>query len=179
MTAARIRPAVDADAHAIADIYNHYIRTSTATFDTEEKSIEDRIAWLAEHTGPHPALVAEHDGEVIAWGALTKWGTRCAYAHSVEISVYVRPQSTRTGTGPQLAEALVAQARVLGHHAIISQIVSENEPSLKMAERMGFERAGTLREVGRKFDRWLDVVMMQLILSGGDAPAAADTAVSA
>ena len=159
-----IRPATDADAAAIASIYNHYVRTSTATFDTEEKSVEDRIGWLAEHGEAHPVIVAEDAGRVVAWGSLSRWGSRRAYRHSVEISVYVAAHATRLGLGPAMSEALIALGRDLGHHAIISQIVSENEPSLKMSERLGFENVGTLREVGRKFDRWLDLVLMELVL---------------
>lgn len=164
MAATTIRPARTSDATAIAEIYNHYVRTSTATFDTEEKSVEDRVGWLAEHAGPYPVLVAEKDGVVVAWGALSRWGTRCAYRHTVEISVYVAPGATAGGVGPALAEELLGEARRLGHHAVVSQIVGENEPSLKMAMRMGFEHVGTLKQVGRKFDRWLDVVLMELVL---------------
>ena len=159
-----IRPATDADAAAIAAIYNHYIRTSTATFDTEEKSVEDRLAWLGEHGGAYPVLVAEDGGEVVAWGSLSKWGTRCAYRHTVEISVYVAPSATKAGLGPAMCEALIERGRELGHHAIISQTVSENEPSLKMAERLGFREVGRLQQVGRKFDRWLDLVLTELIV---------------
>jgi L-amino acid N-acyltransferase len=164
-----IRPATSADADVVAEIYNHYIRTSTATFDTDEKSVEDRVAWLAEHGAAYPVLVADDDGQVVAWGSLSKWGTRCAYRHSVEISVYVAPHATRTGLGPAMCRALVERARDLGHHAIISQVVSDNEPSLKMAERLGFENVGRLRQVGRKFDRWLDVVLMELLVEPAPA----------
>jgi L-amino acid N-acyltransferase YncA len=164
-----IRPAAASDAAAIAAIYNHYIETSTATFDTELKSVDDRVAWLGEHGGDYPVLVAEQGGEVVAWGALSRWGTRCAYRHTVEISTYVAPDATRSGLGPALCDALIAEARRADHHAIVSQIVSENEPSLKMAARLGFAQVGRLREVGRKFDRWLDVVLMELVLR--DSPA--------
>ena len=162
-----IRPAAESDASAIAAIYNHYVRTSTATFDTVERSVAIQLAWLAEHVDPHPVLVAESDGGVVAWGALSRWGTRSAYLHTVEISTYVAPDAVGQGLGPALSEVLIGRARALGHHAIISQIVHENEASLSMARRLGFERIGTLREVGRKFDRWLDVVLMELVL---DAP---------
>jgi phosphinothricin acetyltransferase len=165
LPALTIRPACDSDAADIADIYNHYILNSTATFDTQIKSSEDRTAWLAGHDAAHPVLVAEaEDGAVVAWGSLSRWGTRCAYEHSVEISVYVRPGSTGSGLGPEVAKALIELGAAAGHHALISQIVSENEPSLKMTRRLGFREAGVLREVGRKFDRWLDVVLMQLLL---------------
>jgi len=161
-----VRPATASDASAIAEIYNHYVRTSTATFDTRPRSLDDQERWLAEHTGPHPAFVATLDGVVAAWGALSPWGTRCAYRHTVEISTYVAPGFVGRGLGPALGEVLVQSARELGHHAVVSQIVAENEPSLKMARRMGFAYVGTLREVGRKFDRWLDVLLMELVLEG-------------
>jgi phosphinothricin acetyltransferase len=159
-----LRPAVPSDAQAIADIYNHYVRTSAATFDTEEKSVEDRLAWLAEHDEPYPVLVAERGDDVVAWGSLSRWGTRRAYRHTVEISVYVATDFLGAGLGPMLAQALVDEAGRHGHHAVVSQIVHENEASLRMSERLGFERVGVLREVGRKFDRWLDVVLMELML---------------
>ena len=178
-----IRPATVADAASIAEIYNHYVRSSTATFDTEERSVADREAWLAEHTDPYPVLVAETDDAVVAWGAsargapgapcaLSPWGTRCAYRHTVEISVYVDKDEAGEGLGPALSSVLIARAEELGHHAVISQIVHENEHSLSMARRLGFEHIGTLKEVGRKFDRWLDVVLMELVLpSSADAEA--------
>lgn len=166
-----IRPAADADAASIAAIYNFYVRTSTATFDTQERSVTDQVAWMAEHTDPHPVLVAENDEGIVAWGSLSPWSTRCAYRHTVEISTYVAPDAAGQGIGPALSEVLIGRAAELGHHAIVSQIVHENEPSLNMAYRLGFEHIGTLREVGRKFDRWLDVVLMELVL---DTEAEAD-----
>lgn len=163
-----IRPAADCDAYAINAIYNHYVRTATATFDTVEMSLESRHAWLAEHVGAHPVLVA-HDpsGPVLGWGSLSRWGTRCAYQHTVEISVYVAAEATGRGVGPALSHALLGEARRLGHHVVLSQIVHENDASLKMAARLGFEHVGTLKQVGRKFDRWLDVVLMEYLI--GDA----------
>ena len=163
-----IRPATEADSPAINDTYNHYVRTATATFDTEEMSLARRREWLGEHTGSYPVLVAEDSGGVVVgWGSLSRWGTRRAYDRTVEISIYVAQRSTGRGAGPALAEALLGEARRLGHHAVISQIVHENEASLKMAARQGFERVGKLRQVGRKFDRWLDIVLMEYLI--GDA----------
>ena len=163
-----IRPATAQDADAIAQIYNHYVRTSTATFDTELKTAENRVEWLAQHGPGYPVLVALSDGDVVAWGSLSSWGTRRAYRHSVEISVYVASGAVGNGIGPKISERLIEEARKAGHHAIVSQIVSENGPSLKMAERLGFSEVGTLHQIGRKFDRWLDVVLMELVLA--DAP---------
>jgi L-amino acid N-acyltransferase len=160
-----IRPATVDDAPAINDIYNHYVRTSTATFDTEEMSLDRLLDWLAEHAGAYPAIVAEGPtGEVVAWGSLSRWGTRCAYRHTVEISTYVAADARGQGLGPTLTQHLLGEARRLGHHAVISQIVHENEASLKMGDRLGFEHVGTLKQVGRKFERWLDVVLMEYII---------------
>ena len=175
MTDYTIRPASDSDAESINRIYNHYVRTSTATFDTEEKTLAERRAWLSEHGGAYPVLVAVSEGIVIGWGSLSKWGTRCAYRHTVEISAYVATDSTGAGLGPALSRALIAEARRVGHHALVSQIVSENEPSLKMTARLGFEQVGVLREVGRKFDRWLDLVFMEYVVradADADSPSA-------
>ena len=159
-----IRLASVADAGTINAIYNHYVRTSAATFDTEEVTAEGRLAWLEQHVGPHPAIVAVWDGAVVGWGSLSRWGTRCAYQHTVEISTYIAPDATGRGIGPALCRDLLERAREIGHHALISQIVHENEASLKMADRLGYERVGTLRQVGRKFGRWLDVVLMEYVI---------------
>ena len=160
-----IRRAEERDAAAIADIYNHYVRTSTATFDTTEKSEEDRIGWLEGHGEDHPVLVAEHDDVLVAWGSLSSWALRPAWSHTVEVSVYVDHSRTGSGYGPMMLEALVEMGRRAGHHALIAQIVAENEPSLKMAERAGFERVGTLKEVGYKFGRWLDLALVERVLT--------------
>lgn len=164
MTPIRIRRAVFGDAAAIARVYNHYVRTSAATFDTEDKTAEDRASWIEGRSAEHPVLVAEQDGEVIAWGALSPWGERPAYRHSVEISTYVDAEATRQGVGPALGHALIDEARRIGHHAVLGRIVADNEPSLKMSERLGFSEVGRLREVGYKFGRWLDLVVCELIL---------------
>lgn len=164
MDSMTIRNAAAHDAAAIADIYNHYIRSSTATFDTVEKTTQDRFEWLESHDVNHPVLVAEQDGLVIAWGAVTAWAIRPAWGRTVEISVYVRQSEVGAGVGPRLVDALVERARQAGHHALVAQIVADNRSSLKMAERAGFERVGTLKEVGYKFQQWLDVALVERIL---------------
>jgi L-amino acid N-acyltransferase YncA len=161
-----IRRAHLGDAARVAQIYNHYVLHSTATFDTEPKTAEDRVRWLEEHDDQHPVLVGSIDGYVVAWGSLSRWSARPAWRHTVEASVYVDSEFTGRGIGPSMTEALVAEAREAGHHAVIGQIVAENVASLSTSERLGFERVGVLREVGRKFDRWLDVVLMERPLVG-------------
>ncbi len=159
-----VRRATLGDARTISDIYNHYIVNSSATFDTETKSVGERIAWLVEHGDAHPVLVAESAGEVVGWGSLSPFRERPAYRHTVELGVYVAPEHTGSGIGRALTEALIEAARRAGHHVVVSQIVSENLPSIKLAERAGFRPVGTMHEVGRKFERWLDVLIMELVL---------------
>lgn len=160
-----VRDATADDAKTIASIYNHYIEQSTATFDVEPKSAEERRAWLASHDDAHPVLVAEEGSTVLAWGSLTAWGSRAAWRHTVEVSTYVAPDARGRGIGPLLMRALLDRACEAGHHVVLAQIVAENEVSLRVTERAGFVRVGLLREVGRKFDRWLDVVLLEQVLS--------------
>ncbi len=161
----RVRDAAPADAAGMADIYNPYITGSAATFETEPIDAEERVAWLAEHDARHPVLVAVGDDEeVVGWGALTRWADRFAWHRTVEVSIYVRETSVGRGVGIRLMEALLKRAEEAGHHVVISQIVGSNERSVALAEKTGFEHVGVLREVGEKFGRWHDVVLMQKIL---------------
>lgn len=160
-----VREAALADAPAITEIYNHYIRTSTATFDTVPKSVDDRVAWLQSRSNRHPVFVAEKGGEVVGWASLSSYRDRPAWSFTVEAGMYVRADRRGEGIGTLLLESLVDAATSLGHHVVLAQIVSENEHSLQVVERAGFRHVGTLREVGRKFDRWLDVSLMQHIIN--------------
>lgn len=164
MTDVTIRRATTADAAAIAEIYNHYVLNSTATFDTQPKSAEDREWWLSDRDPRHPVLVAEREGKVLGWAALGPYRERPAWVHTSEVAVYVAPEERGDGLGGRLMSALVEEAHALGLHVLLSQVVGGNEPSLRMAERLGFERVGVLHEVGRKFGSWLDVVVMELVL---------------
>jgi phosphinothricin acetyltransferase len=103
-------------------------------------------------------------GEVFGWGALSPWKARCAYAHSVEASLYVRHDRQRRGIGRALLHDLIERARGIGHHTILGGTCTEQTASLALQESLGFQRAAWFREVGQKFERWLDVVYMQLLL---------------
>jgi L-amino acid N-acyltransferase len=165
LTDLTVRAATTADAEAINRIYNAYVHTSTATFDTAEKTLTERLEWLGDHGDDHPVLVVTQDDAVVAWGSLSRWASRCAWQHTVEVSTYVDQEARGKGIGPFLLAALVDAGRARGHHALIAQISADNEPSLKMAARAGFERVGTLQEVGRKFDRWIDLALLELVLA--------------
>ncbi len=159
-----IRPARVDDCSAINDIYNHYVLCDTCTYQTEPDSLEEREAWLLGHGGPHPVLVAEQRGQVVGWGALSPFHPRAAYQASVEDSLYVRRDRLRAGLGRALLTALLEQARALGHHTVIALISAEKSGSVALHAELGFERAGYLRQAGYKFETWLDVVFMQLML---------------
>lgn len=160
-----IRRAQVRDAAEIAAIYNHYIENSTATFDTEPKTEEDREQWLLAHDDSYPVFVAEEDdGRVIGFASVSSYRDRPAWAPTVEAGVYVRRGLTGSGVGPKLLSAIIEAAREAGHHVMVSQIVADNRASLVMCERAGFVRVGRMREVGFKAGRWLDVEIVQLNL---------------
>lgn len=160
----RIRLATVADLPAVRDIYNHYVATSTCTFRLTPETEEELLESFRRRGPGHPMTVAEQSDVVIGWGALSAWNSRCGYARTVEASVYVRYGFHRQGIGRAILADLIDRARAAGHHTIIGATCTEQTASLALQEAMGFERVGCLRQVGFKFDRWLDVAYMQLIL---------------
>ena len=152
------------DAEAIRAIYNLEVTGSTVTFDLVPRTLADQEAWLAEHAGVHPAVVAELEGEVVGFGSLAPYRNRPAYATTVENSVYVRSDRRGLGCGRAILAELVRLATVHGFHAVMARIVGGHEASIGLHARCGFELVGVEREVGRKFGRWLDVVLMQRLL---------------
>lgn len=161
----RIRPATIEDVPAITAIYNHAVLTSTVSFDLEPKSAEDREQWLTRREPQHPVLVADDDGRVAGWGALSRFAERPAWNATAEISVYVDEAYRRQGLGRALSLGLLEIAPRLGLHAILARICTENLGSITMVRSLGFAEAGTVHEVGRKFDRWLDVVTWEYLIS--------------
>jgi L-amino acid N-acyltransferase len=160
-----IRPAAPADAAAMTAIYNQAVERSTATFDTRAETPGERELWLEGHTAPqHPVLVAERDGLVVGWAALSRYSTRSAYDATVEVSTYVDENGTGRGIGTALTEAVMEAGRAGGVHAVISRICTENAVSLAMARKLGFFEVGVMREVGVKFGRSLDVMWLEKLL---------------
>jgi phosphinothricin acetyltransferase len=159
-----VRLAVPGDAEAIRSIYNLEVTESTVTFDLVPRTLADQQAWLAEHDGVHPAVVAEFHGEVVGFGALGPYRSRPAYATTVEDSVYVRRDHRGRGYGRAILGELVRLGTVHGFHAVMARVVGGHEASIRTHETCGFELVGVEREVGRKFGRWLDVVLMQRLL---------------
>jgi L-amino acid N-acyltransferase YncA len=161
----QLRLAERRDAEAIRAIYNPEVLEATVTFDLVPRTLEDQVAWIEEHSGGHPAIVAtDGSGEVLGFGSLSPYRPRAAYATTVEDSVYVRRDCRGRGVGVALLGELVRLGTAHGFHSAIARIVGNHEASIALHARCGFEPVGTEREVGRKFGRWLDVVLMQRLL---------------
>jgi phosphinothricin acetyltransferase len=160
-----VRTAEERDAEAIVAIYNHEVETSTATFDLVPRTIETQRAWIAERSGAFSVIVADDAASgVVGFAALSTYRDRAGYRTTVENSVYVHQQHQRRGVGRILLGALIEVARDSGFHTIIARIDSQSEGSLALHQSLGFIHVGIEREIGRKFGRWLDSVIMQKML---------------
>ena len=161
----KYRLATHDHAEAIRTIYNREVLGSTVTFDMVARTTEDQLAWMDEHSGAHPAVVAIDDVDrVRGFGSLSPYRSRPAYRTTVEDSVYVDDDGRGQGVGRDLLGELVRLAGTHGFHAVMARIVGGHEASIALHRATGFELVGVEREVGRKFGRWLDVVLMQLLL---------------
>jgi len=166
MSAVSLRAAQVSDAEAIAVIYNYEVETSTATFDLVPRSIESQREWIAARSGAFSALVADDAAAgVIGFAALSTYRDRAGYRTTVENSVYVHRDHQRRGVGRLLLGALLQVARDSGFHTVIARIDSQSSGSLALHESLGFVTVGVERQIGRKFGRWLDSVIMQKMLS--------------
>jgi phosphinothricin acetyltransferase len=161
-----LRPAVTADADQIRAIYNHEVANTTATLDLVPRSLDDQRTWLQQRSGAFSAIVAVDDGDddVVGFASLSPYKERAAYRTTVEDSIYVRRDRAGQGIGRLLLEHLLDVAAASGFHTVIARIESGGEASQALHAACGYELVGVEREVGRKFNRWLDVVVMQCLL---------------
>ena len=159
-----VRTATEADVTAITDIFSHYVVHSTATFMTSPPTLEQQRTWLRDREPIHPVIVAEAEGLVVGWASLSAFRTREAYRQTAELGVYVRHDRHRQGIGRTLVGELIVRARALGHHVMVGGCCHESTASLALMASLGFTQVARFREVGRKFDRWLDVIFLQLFL---------------
>ena len=159
-----LRPATAADAAATAAIYNDEVAHSTVTFDLVTRSVEEQAAWLDARSGALEVVVAERDGEIAGIASLSPYRDRPAYRTTVEDSVYVHRDHRGTGVGQALLTEIVEVAAGRGFHSVIGRIVGGHDASIRLHRSVGFDLVGVEREVGRKFGRWLDVVVMQKLL---------------
>jgi phosphinothricin acetyltransferase len=160
----RVRVAAEADNEPIRAIYNHEVEHSTATFDLVPRSREDQRSWLASRSGAFSVLVAERDGELVGFASVSPYKERAAYRTTVEDSVYVRSDRQGLGIGRALLTAVLDAAEASGFHAVMARIEAGGTASRALHEACGFRLVGVEREVGRKFNRWLDIALMQCVL---------------
>ena len=147
-------------------IYNHEVLTSIATFDLVPRTEAEQRSWITDRSGAHVVVVAHHDDDeaIIGFGALSPYRERPGYSTTVEDSVYVHRDHRGSGVGATILAALVDTARAHGFHVLMAKIVQGHDPSINLHTSLGFEVVGHEHEVGRKFGRWLDVVVMELML---------------
>jgi len=154
------------DLARINDIYNYYVGASTCTYQETPEPMEGRQVWFDRHGANHPVTVAEDAGNILGWGSLSPFHLRSAYRFTVENSVYVDRDHHRKGIGDIVLADLIARAQSIGHRTIIAGIDAEQTASIAIHAKHGFVETAHLRQVGYKFDRWLDVIYMQLMVNG-------------
>ncbi len=160
----RIRLATIADAEAIRSIYNLEVLETTHTFDLVPRTLEEQEQWLISRLGALAVLVAEDAGEVVGFSSLSSYRDRPAYRTTVEDSVYVARSHQGRGVGRLLLSEILETARQRGFHTVMARVVGGHQASINLHTSLGFGVVGIEREVGRKFHRWLDVVLMQRML---------------
>jgi phosphinothricin acetyltransferase len=167
-----IRPANADDLPQVLAIYNEVIARSTAIYTDMPATLDDRRAWLETREAQgFPVLVADGAGEVLGFASFGEWrGAWPGYRYTAEHSVHVRADRRGRGTGRRLVEALFPLARDLGKHVMIAGVDADNAASLRFHARLGFEAVAQFREVGHKFNRWLDLVFLQRFLDEPGAP---------
>jgi phosphinothricin acetyltransferase len=157
-----LRPLRESDLAAITEIYNHEVLTGLATLEWFSRQEPDIRAWLSSER--HPAWVAVEGETVIGFSALYAWSPRKGYDLTAENTVYLRHDRRGLGLGKALLKRVLEDGRKRGFHAVIARITAGNAASLKLHAELGFTRVGTLKEVGKKFDRVVDVELWQIIL---------------
>ncbi|GAB0118445.1 N-acetyltransferase family protein [Acidisoma sp. 7E03] len=160
-----IRPATERDLPAILAITNHAILQTTASWQTVPTTLEARLQWWQERVAAgQPVLVSEIDGAIAGFATYGSFRAYGGYALTVEHSIYVEERFQKRGLGRAFLTALLEHATAAGLHVMVGAISADNPVSIKLHEQFGFTIVGRMPEVGRKFDRWLDLVLMQKIL---------------
>lgn len=169
-----IRPATTADLPGILDLYNQIILNTTATYDLEPVTLQEREEWFSSRTlAGFPVLVAtaQDSPAVLGFSSFADWrGHKRGYRYTVEHTVHVHEQARGRGVGTNLLEALFPYAKERNVHAMLGGIDAQNVASLRFHARLGFVEVARFPEVGRKFGRWLDVVFMQKFMDSPGAP---------
>jgi phosphinothricin acetyltransferase len=159
-----IRAIEDSDIEAICSIYNYYIVNTIITFEEEEVSVDVMRKRVEEVTASFPWLVYEEQGRVLGYAYAGKWRGRTAYRHSAELSVYLSNDERGRGLGKKLYQTLLAELRKTDLHAVIGGVSLPNEQSQRLHESLGFKKVAEFKEVGYKFNKWIDVGYWELFL---------------
>lgn len=159
-----IRPASPLDAPAIADIYNPFIRDTTITFEQDPVSAAEMATRITKVTADFPWLVWEEEGAVIGYAYASTWRTRHAYRFAVETTIYLAPGQQGGGGGAMLYRALLTELRQRGFHSALGCLALPNDPSIRLHEKLGFQKVGHMTEAGWKFGAWVDVGFWELLL---------------
>ncbi len=173
-----IRKATTKDVAQIMDIYNWAVESTTGTFDTEEKTYENRVAWLSNREPQFSVYVAEYEKdttlpgvtitnryEIAGYIALNKWSDRSAYNITPEVSLYIQPEYHGQGIGSKLLQVVIDEARSSKKiKSIIARVTAENNASVALHRKFDFTEVGTIKMAGIKFERFLDVIIFQYLL---------------
>ena len=156
------------DVKVTCDIYNHYAENTIITFEEQTVSVQEMQNRIREVTTSLPWLVFENNGDVVGYAYASRWKGRCAYRYSVESAVYLSPDVTRRGIGSQLYGKLISILRGRAIHSVIGGIALPNPASVALHEKMGFEKVAHFKEVGWKFNQWIDVGYWELIIRSAE-----------
>ena len=161
-----VRPATREDLPAILEIYNDAVLTTTASYDYEPRTLDHRVVWFEDHArANYPVFVAVNEaGRVTGWSSLSRFHDRMGYRFTTENSIYVAADQRGRGVGKLLLAPLLDAAKERGLHAILAVIDASNDASIRLHAGFGFERVGLFKQVGYKFDRWLDVMYLERIV---------------
>lgn len=168
-TPMNLRDAVESDAAAICTIYNQGIEDRDATLETELRTPGERARWLGSRGPRHPVLLAEREqqgqSQVLGWGSLNPFNPRPAYDGVVDFSIYIRREARGQGVGAFLLTGMEARARDIGFHKMVLAMFDWNTPGVRLYQRHGFCTVGVYREQGVLDGRWVDVMLMEKLLS--------------
>ena len=163
-----IRKAKIEDLPGITSIYNDAIKNTVATFDTKTKTLEEKKVWFDGHGSKNPIIIAEENRNIVGWAALSKWSNKDAYSNTAEISVYVKDSFKKKGVGKKLIQEILKEGKKVDLHLIIARITNDNQVSVHLHESVGFKQIGVMKECGYKFGKWLDVILLQKLLTNND-----------
>jgi phosphinothricin acetyltransferase len=160
-----IRSVEPKDAREICDIYNFYINNTEITFEEHPVSVDEMEKRIRDVTAKYPWLVIEEGGKISGYAYSGKYRERSAYRYTAELTIYMKNGEEGKGLGAELMRRVIEETRSKGIHTLISAIAIPNERSVAIHEKFGFEKVGHLKDVGFKFDHWIDVGYWELVLT--------------